>query len=136
MPSTTSPPNFRFRFRYVWWAIGIALLLLLVYGSLAPASAMPPIGQNDKFAHGFAYFSLMTWFAQMYAPLRSRCAIAVMLVALGIALEFIQPYVNRHFDWYDALANAEGVALGLLLSLTPLRGTLACIDLRLRRRAD
>lgn len=134
MQSATSPSTFYFR--SAWSAIGIALLLLLVYGSLAPAAVMPPLGANDKIFHGLAYFSMMTWFAQMYASLRTRCAVALTLVALGIAIEFIQPYVNRQFDWYDMLANAEGVALALMLSLTPLRGTLAYIDLKLRRRAD
>jgi hypothetical protein len=133
MPSAIRPSTLHFR--YLWWAIGIALLALLIYGSLAPAKALPPLGPNDKILHSFAYFSVMTWFAQMYAPLRTRFAIALALVALGIVIEFIQPYVNRQFDWYDALANARGVALAFILSLTPLRGTLAFVETRLRRRA-
>jgi hypothetical protein len=132
MPSATSPSTFHFlRF---WWAIGIALLLLLVYGSLAPPSALPPLGQNDKILHGLAYFSVMTWFGQMFPSLRTRYAVALGLILLGIVIEFIQPYVSRQFDWHDALVNAEGVALALVLSLTPLRGTLARIDRQLQRR--
>lgn len=136
MPSSTNPPEFRLHYHSVWWAIGVCLFLLLLYGSLAPAAVMPPVGSNDKIAHSFAYFSVMIWFAQMFAPLRTRCAVALVLIAMGIAIEFIQPYVNRHFDWYDALANAEGVAVGLILSLTPLRRTLAYIDQQLRQRAS
>lgn len=131
MPRDTHPSTLHYQ--HLWWGIGVSLLLLLIYGSLAPAIAMPPIGENDKIAHGFAYFAVMTWFAQLFAPLRSRCAIALALAALGVCIEFIQPYVNRNFDWYDALANAEGVALAFVLSMTPLRGTLAYIDLKLRR---
>ena len=45
--------------------------------------------------------------------------IALILIVFGVLLEFLQtqlPY--RLFDPLDLLANAVGVALGLLLSLT------------------
>jgi hypothetical protein len=31
-------------------------------------------------------------------------------------IELIQPYVNRHADWLDMLANTSGIILGALLA--------------------
>ena len=115
-----------------WLAIGVSLVLLLLYGSLAPAKALPPLGGSDKLWHAGTYFVVMAYFSQIYAPLRARLVIALGLIALGVAIEFIQPYVNRQFDWFDALANSVGVAAALLMSLSPLGSTLRYIDDRLK----
>ena len=120
-------------YRSLWLAIGALLVLLLLYGSLAPARAMPPLGGSDKFWHAGTYFVVMAYFSQLYAPVRARLLIAVALIALGVAIEFIQPYVNRNFDWFDALANSLGVAIALLMSLSPLGSILRCVDNRLKR---
>lgn len=121
------------KFQRLWFAIGVGLILLLLYGSLAPAKAMPPLGGSDKFWHAATYFVVMAYFSQIYSPLRSRVWIAVALIALGILIEFIQPFVNRQFDWFDALANAVGVTAALLTSLSPLGMILPWIDDRLHR---
>ncbi len=121
------------KFHRLWFAIGIALILVLLYGSLAPATAMPPLGGSDKFWHTATYFVVMVYFAQIYSTLRSRLSIAAALIALGVLIEFIQPLVNRQFDWFDALANAVGVAAALLISLSRLRLILLWVDDRLHR---
>ncbi len=118
-------------YRRLWLAIGISLVFLLVYGSLVPATALPPIGGSDKFWHAGTYFVVTVYFSQIYAPLRARLLIAAALIALGVTIEFIQPYVNRQFDWFDALANSVGVAAGFLMSLSPLRSMLSYVDGRL-----
>ena len=93
---------------------------------------MPPLGGSDKFWHAATYFVVMAYFSQIYPALRSRLCIAVALIALGVAIEFIQPYVNRQFDWFDALANSVGVAGALLMSLSPLGSILRYVDGRLK----
>lgn len=129
----TSPPSSGLAYQGLWLAIGASLILLLLYGSLAPAKALPPLGGSDKFWHAGTYFVVMAYFSQIYAPLRARLLIAVALISLGVSIEFIQPYVNRQFDWFDALANSVGVAAAFLLSLSPLGSTLRNIDSRLKR---
>lgn len=117
----------------MWLAIGMLLLMLLIYGSLAPAKALPVVGGTDKFWHAATYFVVMAYFSQIDARLQRRLSIAVALIALGIVIEFIQPLVNRHFDWFDALANAVGVTLALVMSLSPLGLMLPWADDRLHR---
>ena len=130
---TPSPRNSLLKFHRLWLAIGAALIVLLLYGSLAPAKAMPPLGGSDKFWHAATYFVVMAYFSQIYPALRSRVWIALALVALGVLIEFIQPFVNRQFDWFDALANAVGVIAALLVSLSPLGFVLLWMDARLHR---
>ena len=49
------------------------LVLLVIYFSLAPAPViMLPMREGDKFAHAFAYFVLMSWFANLYPGLSVR----------------------------------------------------------------
>lgn len=132
MPATPLR-NTSLAYQKLWLAIGASLVLLLLYGSLAPARALPPLGGSDKFWHAGTYFVVMIYFSQIYAPLRTRLLIAVALIALGVTIEFIQPYVNRQFDWLDALANTVGVAAALLLSLSPLGSILHYLDDRLKR---
>ena len=121
------------KFHRLWFAIGIALILLLLYGSLAPAKALPPLGGSDKFWHTATYFVVMAYFSQVYFALRSRLWIAASLIALGVLIEFIQPFVNRNFDWFDALANTIGVAAALAVSLSPVGSLLVLLDDRLHR---
>lgn len=67
----------------------------------------------------------MFWFAQLYVRAPVRAAYAVGFVAMGIALEFIQPRFGRDFEVADMAADAIGVALGwiaaLVVPLRPLR---------------
>ena len=129
----TSLRNSGLAFQKLWLAVGISLVLLLLYGSLAPAKALPPPGGSDKLWHAGTYFVVMAYFSQIYSSVRTRLFIAVALMALGLAIEFIQPYVNRQFDWFDALANSVGVAGAFLMSLSPLGLTLHYVDGRLKR---
>jgi VanZ family protein len=113
--------------------MGAFLVVLLLYGSLAPAKALPPLGESDKLWHAGTYFVVMAYFSQIYVPLRMRLVVAVALIALGVGIEFIQPYFNRQFDWHDAFANGVGVAGALLISLSPLGLILRHVDSRLQR---
>ena len=119
-------------YQRLWLAIGVLLILLLLYGSLAPAKALPPLAGSDKFWHAGTYFVVMAYFSQIYTPIRTRLLIAVALIAVGVVIEFIQPYVNRQFDWFDALANSVGVVAALLMSLSPLGSILRYVDDRLK----
>lgn len=68
--------------------------------------------QADKLGHAFAYAGTMFWFAQLYLGSAVRLRYALGLIALGVALEFIQAQVGRDFEVADMAADAVGVALG------------------------
>ena len=126
------PPATALAYKKLWLLIGGALVVLLLYGSLAPAKALPPLGGSDKLWHSGSYFVVMAYFSQIYWRVSERFLIAAALIALGVAIEFIQPYVNREFDWFDALANGAGVVVAFLLSLSALSSILRYVDDRLK----
>lgn len=132
MPITA--PRANLKFHRLWLALGIGLVALLLYGSLAPAQALPSLGGSDKLWHGACYAVVMAYFSQIYGSLKSRIYMALGLIALGVIIEFIQPYVNRNFDWFDALANAMGVSAALAASFSPLNNLLRWVDDRLKKR--
>jgi len=71
------------------------------------------MADGDKFAHLLAYAVVTLWFVQIYGSSRSRVVIALGLVLLGVALEFLQGLSGyRSLEIADMAANATGVALG------------------------
>jgi len=107
--------------RRAWSAIGVALILLVIWLSLTPSPIEIPVEQGDKFGHLAAYGTLMFWFANLDARLRTRLGYAIAFVALGIALEFAQGLTDyRVFEVADMVANATGVLLGWIIA--PPRG--------------
>lgn len=59
----------------------------------------------------------MAWFAFLYRRTPTRALYAAGFVAMGIAIEFIQPYTGRNFEVADMLADALGVLIGWALAL-------------------
>ena len=107
--------------RRVWLAIGVGLILVVIWLSLTPHPIKTPLAHGDKFGHLAAYGTLMVWFAQLDARLRTRIGYAVGFIALGIALEFAQGFTDyRVSEVADMVANATGVLLGWLIA--PPRG--------------
>ena len=61
----------------------------------------------------FAYFVLMSWFANLYPGLSVRARFAAGFIALGVVLEFVQLWTGyRSFEVADMTAGALGVAAG------------------------
>jgi VanZ family protein len=84
---------------------------------------------EDKVYHAFAYFVLMFWFAQIYHNRFQRNMIAMVLVFMGIMLEYLQSFnASRFSELGDFLANATGVALGFSLALTSAKNWLIKIE--------
>jgi VanZ family protein len=89
------------------------LVLLVIYLSLTPDPVALPIRGGDKFEHAFAYFVLMSWFANLYAGMSVRASFAAGFIALGVLLEFVQLWTGyRSFEVSDMTAGALGVAAG------------------------
>lgn len=123
-----------FRRPWLWLSIWIFGWVLCIVLSLVqtPSLGAPP--DSDKLGHLLAYFVLSAWAVALFRHGRSQLLAAVALVALGIALEFAQALltVSRMGDPRDAVADAFGVALGLLVATTPFATALQYLDARLR----
>lgn len=63
----------------------------------------------------------MFWFALLYRPTPTRLWYAIGFIAMGIAIEFIQPYTGRNFELADMAADALGVLLGWAVAVAALR---------------
>ena len=126
---TKAGPDLKFRF--VWLAIGYALVTLVLYLSLTshPIDVEVGLPFADKFFHAFAYFVLMVWFAQIYHDKFQRYMIALGLIVMGVALEFLQSFdVARMSEFADMAANATGVLLAFYLTLTKAKNCLVSIE--------
>jgi len=114
----SSPSSGVLRYRSLWLAVGWLLVVIVLYLSLTPAPPQPLHFEGvDKFEHVLAYFVLMFWFAQIYHHARTRLWIAGGLIAMGIAIEILQPILApRFFEWWDMLADTTGVLLAWALA--------------------
>jgi VanZ family protein len=112
---------------FLWLGLGGVMVALVVYLSLtsSPVDTGLSFPYQDKVFHAFAYFALMAWFAQIYHGRFQRNLIAVMLVIMGVMLEYLQSFdPNRFYEYADMFANSTGVVLGLLVTLTGVKNCL------------
>jgi VanZ family protein len=123
------------RFIRTWLAVGGFLVGLVIYLSLTPDPISAPQVEGVKSGHFVAYLVLMLWFWQLVRPRGAKIAIAVALVAMGIALEFVQGATGyRTFAFADMRDNALGVGSGFILGMTPLGGMLGKFEAWLTRK--
>ncbi|GGN32485.1 MULTISPECIES: hypothetical protein [Marinomonas] len=100
---------------YVTWltsptaqAVGFLLgALIISVSTLTPAEFLPPAPGSDKIHHllGFGGWTLLCAFG----PIRRFAYMALSIVLWGGMIELIQPYINRHGEWFDFYANSSGV---------------------------
>jgi VanZ family protein len=125
------------RFKRFWIVNGIGFVLLVVYLSLTPDPPDLDVPYGMKIGHTFAYCWLMLWFAQIYRSGSARLRLVVAFCAMGILLEFFQGFTEyRTFEYSDMVINSVGVAVGLLLSTTPLQNGLAALESVLQGRVS
>ena len=104
--------------RALWLAIGWGLVAAIVWLSVTPGPPDLGIEHGDKLGHLAAYGAAMFWFCQLYPRLATRAAYAAGLIAMGVALEFVQRALGyRSFEVLDMVADAIGVALGFAAAL-------------------
>jgi VanZ family protein len=101
--------------RRVWTVFRVALVALVVYGSLAPGGVKPMQEIGDKWQHATSYFVLAGWFAGL-APRRNYPWVASGLLLLGLTLELLQYALtpDRIADPRDMVANTAGIFIGLV----------------------
>lgn len=116
-----------------WLALWIGAIVAVMALSLIPPPPMAVPDHFDKVEHLLGYWLLSAGAVQLFARPRTQLWAALGLVAMGIALELAQSAFTqtRVGDAVDALANTTGVALGMLLSLTPMARWLQRLDARL-----
>ncbi len=122
-----------FRRPWLWAGLWMLAIALVVIGSLLPGKDLPPLPVSDKFEHFVAYALLSAGAVQLFARRLSWGFICLLLVLMGIGLEYLQASMKlgRILDRNDALANTLGVLIGLATAFTPLRDALLRIDRRL-----
>lgn len=105
--------------RPLWRALLLALLIAITWLALSPA---PPPGMDtgwDKANHLLAFGSLAFSAAWAFWP-RPRLWgwLVLALMAYGVGIELAQSLLPpRSADWRDVLADALGIASGLLAAL-------------------
>jgi hypothetical protein len=121
----------------LWRAVGVALILLVIYQSLNHDPIEVTVVEGNMGGHLIAYGTLMLWFSQMHASTRGRVLCAAGFALMGLGLEFAQGMTDyRTFDLSDAAANACGVALGWLLAPPRLPNFLVATEGILVQRHD
>lgn len=125
-----------FRRPWLWVGLWVLAIAAVVIGSLLPAQDLPNLQVSDKFEHFAAYALLAAGAVQLFVRRLSWGFVCLILVLMGIGLEFLQAQMGlgRMLDRQDALANTIGVLIGLATAFTPLRDALLRIDYRIARR--
>jgi len=100
-----------FNARY-WLPLTLAVLATVTALSLSPLPELPlpDVASSDKLHHLLAY-ALLALPASIAGP-RGWIWIALGLVAWSGLIEIVQPFVNRHREWADMVANGSGVLIG------------------------
>ncbi|MFW5970130.1 MAG: hypothetical protein ACOCP9_05780 [Halofilum sp. (in: g-proteobacteria)] len=104
-------------YRPLWLAIGYALVVGTVWGSLTPAPPEWAFALGDKLLHGATYALLTFWFGQLYRGAGPQLLLVFAFSVFGVLLEVGQAYssVYRHFDLADAAASAIGAVIAWVL---------------------
>ncbi len=100
--------------KWLFWICFLGVNVL----ALSPVPYLPPLdifNWWDKAQHAIA-FGTLAILASFAYPRISKYRVGVLLCLQGVAIEVLQ-YVGgyRYGDWQDAVADAVGVLLGLVL---------------------
>jgi hypothetical protein len=109
------------RYQRFWTLCGLGLVLVILVLCLMPGDELPDVPLSDKFEHSLAFGSLALWFGGIRAR-RNYVWIGLALLVYGGLIELAQSAMGwgRNGDWLDLRADGVGIALGLVLALTPL----------------
>jgi VanZ family protein len=95
---------------------GWLCLLVILIASFLPPSEVESLGSSDELGHFLAYAALsVCWISAGEVSLRRTIVVFAACVALGAAVEVLQPLFQRHGGWLDAGANAAGALIGTAL---------------------
>lgn len=110
----------------LWWAVGWAMVLFILYSTLTPSRYVLDLHVWDKLEHATAFFGMTFWFGGLVRR-REFWVLGVMMSAFGAAIELAQGSMGlgRDMDIHDWIADFIGIlfALGLLLCVPRSRGS-------------
>ena len=92
---------------------GLCLLIVTIL-SLIPISQEAPMNNIDKIEHLVAYAACTMPISLTYYPRYKT--IFWFACIWGIMIEILQPYVGRQADTIDAMVNALGAGLGVIIA--------------------
>lgn len=113
-----------------WRIAGIALLLLVLAATMMPAVWMWPQRRAfvawfinvDKWLHAITFVFLAVWFSGQYRR-ESYWRVGLGLIFFGVLIEICQRMVTyRSSEWYDIVADAAGILVGLTIAAAGLGG--------------
>ena len=112
----------------LWRGAGLLLVVWVIYESLTPTPIdTSGVEFGDKYGHFLAYFTMMSWFTQLYRRPR-HTLLLFAFIAMGVTLEFIQGQTGyRTFDY----ANSLGACGAWLLASGSFSSLLLCVEQRL-----
>ncbi len=116
--------------RWSWLALGWIWVIAIFYLSLTPNPPQPMhFWGADKLQHALSYCLLMLWFCQVYRQRISRFVLAMALVSMGVAIEYLQRDTGyRFFEYADMLSNVTGVVVGWVWARTVLGQVFAYLE--------
>jgi len=115
----------------LWATISWLVVATVIFLSLTPHPIKFDIEQGDKLGHALGYMTVMVCFTQLYTR-RVHVWWGLGFIALGIALEYVQGWTGyRHFEYWDMVADAVGVAVGWLLGGTTMAHLVSGIERRI-----
>jgi len=90
----------------------LVVACVIALGTLSPPGDGAPLPVSDKLLHAIAFALLVLplgwvrpgWWA----------ALAIAALGYGGMIELLQPIVSRSGEWADLLADAVGIAIGLV----------------------
>ena len=97
-----------------WALLTVCLLLIITALSLWPLESLPSAPGSDKTHHLIAYAALV--FPVALRQPNRWLWLVVFFIGYSGFIELIQPYVNRHGEWLDMLANTAGAVCGVALA--------------------
>jgi VanZ family protein len=117
-----SPAFLRPFLRAAW----VPAIIGVIVGSLLPPGSAPLrmlglLPLNDKAIHALAY-AILAFLPIIHERREFAIAAALGVMALGIGIEFIQPYWGRNYEVGDMVADGLGIFIGALAAI-PLRFT-------------
>jgi len=134
---STNKPLYELHWWRFWFAVGCLWVGTVTVMSLIALHGNWGYTHSDKVLHMTAYASSMGWFMQLYPRHRQRFFLAVLLVAQGIGIEFLQGLTDyRSFDYWDMVANTLGVGLAWLLGFGFLSRILLYLEAWLRGQRE
>ena len=113
-----------FRWPRLWvglWCLAIVAVAVL---SLVNLSGLPPVPVGgDKVEHFLAYALLSASAMQLFATRRACIVVALLLVAMGVVLEFAQGTLTATRMAEDVIVSPDGPHGGVVKSVEPVGET-------------